>query len=263
MDYRQRRKEQAQQTEQAILQAAMELARENSFDKVSVRDICQRAGITTGAFYHHFRSKEDLLSRGFSPLDRHMEEALSGHETDAPPQRLWLILSTYASFIEAQGWELVARYYQRRLDAPDDASSMDPTRYTLRAMLDCLRQAEEEGSLLPGWSVEWTADFFFRHFRGVVVDWVLHRGSYPLLPKLEQDYTLFQEIFQTPHALVGPLLLSINPPIGGFGGNDRVKGCPAGRFGAQPPLAAVLGAEMNRQGSLSRWIKQLFEPFLG
>ncbi len=52
-----------------------------------------------------------------SPLDRHMEEALSGHETDAPPQRLWLILSTYASFIEAQGWELVARYYQRRLDA--------------------------------------------------------------------------------------------------------------------------------------------------
>ena len=49
MDYRQRRKEQAQQTEQAILQAAMELARENSFDKVSVRDICQRAGITTGA----------------------------------------------------------------------------------------------------------------------------------------------------------------------------------------------------------------------
>ena len=197
MDYRQRRKEQAQQTEQAILQAAMELARENSFDKVSVRDICQRAGITTGAFYHHFRSKEDLLSRGFSPLDRHMEEALSGHETDAPPQRLWLILSTYASFIEAQGWELVARYYQRRLDAPDDASSMDPTRYTLRAMLDCLRQAEVAGSLLPGWSVEWTADFFFRHFRGVVVDWVLHRGSYPLLPKLEQDYTLFQEIFQT------------------------------------------------------------------
>lgn len=67
MDYRQRRKEQAQQTEQAILQAAMELARENSFDKVSVRDICQRAGITTGAFYHHFRSKEDLLSRGFPP----------------------------------------------------------------------------------------------------------------------------------------------------------------------------------------------------
>ena len=198
MDYQQRRKEQAQQTEQAILQAALELARANSFDKISVRDICQRAGITTGAFYHHFRSKEDLLSRGFAPLDRYMEQALAGHESESPPVRLRLILSTYAAFIEQQGWELAARYYQRRLDAPDDASSMDPTRYTLRAMLDCLRQAEAEGLLLPGYAPEWTADFCFRHFRGVVIDWILHRGSYPLWPKLEQDYTLFQQIFQTP-----------------------------------------------------------------
>ena len=137
MDYRQRRKEQARQTEQAILQAALALAREHSFDKVSVRDICQRSGITTGAFYHHFRSKEDLLSRGFAPLDLYMEQALAGHGADAPPEQLWRILSSYAAFIEALGWELVARYYQRRLDSPDDASSMDPTRYTLRAMLDC------------------------------------------------------------------------------------------------------------------------------
>lgn len=196
MDYRQRRKEQAQQTEQAILQAALELSRAHSFDKVSVRDICQKAGITTGAFYHHFRSKEDLLSRGFSPLDRYMEQALSGHEADAPPQRLRHILNAYAVFLEDQGWELAARYYQRRLDAPDVSSSMDPTRYTLRAMRDCLRQAEAEGLLLPGHSTEWMSDFFFRHFRGVVIDWILHRGSYPLWPKLEQDYTLFQQIFQ-------------------------------------------------------------------
>ena len=195
MDYRQRRKEQAQQTEQAILQAAMELARENSFDKVSVRDICQRAGITTGAFYHHFRSKEDLLSRGFSPLDRHMEEALSGHETDAPPQRLWLILSTYASFIEAQGWELVARYYQHRLGQPD-FHSIDPRRFTLQALLKCLTDAQSQKLLLTVQTPEWIAQFLFRHFRGVVVDWTINRGSYSLLEKLEQDYLFFKRIFQ-------------------------------------------------------------------
>ena len=142
------------------------------------------------------RRLQGLLSRGFAPLDLYMEQALAGHGADAPPEQLWRILSSYAAFIEALGWELVARYYQRRLDSPDDASSMDPTRYTLRAMLDCLHQAEAQGILLPGQSVEWTADFFFRHFRGVVVDWVLHRGSYPLLPRLEQDYALFQNIFQ-------------------------------------------------------------------
>ena len=30
--------------------------------------------------------------------------------------------------------------------------------------------------------------------------------------------------------------LAINPPAKTFGGRDSVKGCPAGRFGAQPPL---------------------------
>ena len=40
-DYRTRRKEQARQTEQAILQVAMDLSRKQSFDKVSIREICQ------------------------------------------------------------------------------------------------------------------------------------------------------------------------------------------------------------------------------
>ena len=187
-DYRSRRKAQARQTEQAILQAAMDLSRKQSFDKVSIREICQQAGITTGAFYHHFRSKEDLLSRGFAPLDSYLEQSLAGHEDEPPALRLRRLLV---------GWELVARYYQRRLDAPDDTASMDSSRFTLRAMASCLEQAEAEGGLLPGWSAQWTADFLFRHFRGVVIDWALHRGSYRLLAKLEQDYTLFSHVFRT------------------------------------------------------------------
>ena len=110
-DYRTRRKEQARQTEQAILQAAMDLSRKQSFDKVSIREICQQAGITTGAFYHHFRSKEDLLSRGFAPLDTYLEQCLAGHEDDPPARRLWRLMTNYAEFLENLGWELVARYY--------------------------------------------------------------------------------------------------------------------------------------------------------
>ena len=97
-DYRTRRKEQARQTEQAILQAAMDLSRKQSFDKVSIREICQQAGITTGAFYHHFRSKEDLLSRGFAPLDTYLEQCLAGHEDDPPARRLWRLMTNYAEF---------------------------------------------------------------------------------------------------------------------------------------------------------------------
>ena len=195
MSYAQRRQAQARQTERNILQAALTLMRERGFDKVSIRDICKQAGITTGAFYHHFPSKESLLNKGFAPLDDYMEAALRGHEADEPAERLGHILSAYARFMEEEGGELTGRYYVRRITDPT-TQSMDSSRYTLRAMVECFRQAQREGILASGRSPEWVADFCYRHFRGVVIDWVLHNYSSPLLPKMEEDYQLFTGFFQ-------------------------------------------------------------------
>ena len=87
MEYAQRRKLQSQETERKILHAALELMRERGFDKVSIRDICKAAGITSGAFYHHFSSKEDMLEYGFAPLDDYMRSVLerSADESPDPP----------------------------------------------------------------------------------------------------------------------------------------------------------------------------------
>lgn len=193
MDYKEQRRNQSRETERKILNAALELMRRRGFDKVAVRDICREAGITTGAFYHHFRSKEALLESGFAPLDDYMARELEGHEKEPPAGRLWCILSAYGRFME-HSRELIGRYYQRRIAEPG-SKSMDSTRYTLRAMLECFQQAEREGWLATGHTPEWVADFCFRHFRGVVIDWTLHSYSYPLLPKMQEDYQLFTTLF--------------------------------------------------------------------
>ena len=185
-DYKQRRQREAAQTEQAILKAAMQLCRRKAFDKVSVREICSLAGITTGAFYHHFPSKEALLTKGFSSLDGYVKQALAGHEGLPPEQRLAIILTSYADFMEGLGWELAARYYQQRL-GNCAASTLDPQRFTLSAICQCLDEAGRTGLLHGAPPPEWIADFVFRHFRGVVIDWVLNRGSYRLADKLRQD----------------------------------------------------------------------------
>ena len=38
------------------------------FEKASLRTICKKAGLTTGAFYHHFLGKEDLFSSLVEPM---------------------------------------------------------------------------------------------------------------------------------------------------------------------------------------------------
>lgn len=194
MNYSERRKEQAQRTETAILDAALTLMREAGFEGVTVRDICKKAGITTGAFYHHFQSKEELFDKGFAPLDQYMEEALADQPADDPARRLKAILSHYAGFMENCG-ELAAQYYQRRLADPG-VESLDASRYIRRALVDCFTQAKEQGIPILRGDPEWTADFCYRHFRGVVIDWLLHKREYSLLDQMSDEYDEFEQIFQ-------------------------------------------------------------------
>ena len=43
-----------------LLNAAVRIVREKGFHGTSVDELCAAAGVTKGAFFHHFRSKEDL-----------------------------------------------------------------------------------------------------------------------------------------------------------------------------------------------------------
>ena len=50
-----------QATRERVLQAAGEVFAERGFHGASVEDICERAGLTRGAFYSNFSSKDDLV----------------------------------------------------------------------------------------------------------------------------------------------------------------------------------------------------------
>lgn len=43
-----------------LLEAALSEIRSRGFSATTVDDLCARAGVTKGAFFHHFKSKEDL-----------------------------------------------------------------------------------------------------------------------------------------------------------------------------------------------------------
>src|SRR5260370_35322545 len=43
-----------------LLDAALSVIRAKGYSATTVDDLCQTAGVTKGAFFHHFKSKEDL-----------------------------------------------------------------------------------------------------------------------------------------------------------------------------------------------------------
>lgn len=52
-----------ERTVQKILEEAAKLFMDKGYDKTSIDDIARASGVTKGAIYHHFSSKENLLSK--------------------------------------------------------------------------------------------------------------------------------------------------------------------------------------------------------
>ncbi len=51
-----------QKTKQYILETAMRLFSEKGLENVNVEDVVKEVGVTRGAFYHYFKSREELIS---------------------------------------------------------------------------------------------------------------------------------------------------------------------------------------------------------
>ena len=61
-------REQVAERREKILNAAGRLFRERGFEAVTIADVMKEAGLTHGAFYGHFRSKDDLVAQTLARL---------------------------------------------------------------------------------------------------------------------------------------------------------------------------------------------------
>ena len=74
-----------------LLDAAIHVIRAQGYSATTVDDICRAAGLTKGAFFHHFRSKEDLAvtaAAHFSQMAERLFGAASYRELADPLDRL-------------------------------------------------------------------------------------------------------------------------------------------------------------------------------
>lgn len=74
------------ETRERLLETAVELVWQSNYCSVGVAEICKRAGVTKGAFYHHFESKADLFlaaARHHSDMTRDEWDAVFA--PDIPP----------------------------------------------------------------------------------------------------------------------------------------------------------------------------------
>lgn len=71
-----------------LLETATRLFAERGYERTSVQEIVDAAGVTKGALYHYFGSKDDLLHEVYARVLRLQQERLDSFaEEDAPVER--------------------------------------------------------------------------------------------------------------------------------------------------------------------------------
>lgn len=52
----------SKETKARIFLAAKTILQKKGYEALSIKNICEEAGVSNGSFYHHFKTKDDLLS---------------------------------------------------------------------------------------------------------------------------------------------------------------------------------------------------------
>ena len=156
---RRTRAEQAAETRQRIVDAASRLAEASGVDAVRVLDVAAAAEVSTGALYHHFANREDLMAevhvqryRGSMPADLAFMDSLVDIATDAEALKAGLMELTRV--VNRPERSVVRRNRAATiglsLHQPDVAAALaEEQRHTTETMAAALARAQERGLLHP------------------------------------------------------------------------------------------------------------------
>ncbi len=148
------RQQRAEETRQKILAAAIINFSRTGYESASVADICAQAGVTKGAFYHHFPSKQSLfleiLEVWLTALDAMLGDAQKG-ATNVPQALEQMAGKT--TLIIAESKELLPMFLEFWNQALRDPIVWEMTIAPYRRYNDfftgLLRKGVQEGSIIP------------------------------------------------------------------------------------------------------------------
>lgn len=144
----------SEETRSRILQISQTLFSQNGYDATGVAEICQAAGVSKGAFYHHFPSKQavflTLLEGWLAVLDARMAPLLQGARS--VPEGFLDAASVAGLVFKSAGGQLPMFLEFWRESSHDPRvwqATIAPYRRYQEQFAELIRRGIQEGSLRP------------------------------------------------------------------------------------------------------------------
>jgi TetR/AcrR family acrAB operon transcriptional repressor len=172
-----RTSEETEQTRQSLLDAAMAVFLAVGYSDCRIEDIASRAGVTRGAFYHHFSSKPEiyyaLLVERYAPSQSVFGNYVADIATPAPELLKNLsgeylrLIATDRNFREAHELVILKSAFVPEL-SEGFAQKVKSQRDLIQWLEQVVERGKKEGTLKKSIVTSDAAAFFFSALSGIV-----------------------------------------------------------------------------------------------
>ena len=113
-----KQEQKSKETKEKIFQAAKSILQKSGYESLSIKHICEEAGVSNGSFYHHFKTKDDLLSYYIENQPTVDPELLDiPKDKEAAKEAIVGVYLNYVAYCKELGVDFVAGYYTPRNQA--------------------------------------------------------------------------------------------------------------------------------------------------
>ncbi len=141
----------SEETRARILEAAVKQFSVNGYNKASVDDICEQAGVSKGAFYHHFQTKQDVFLALLDGWLQIFDQAVEASKDQTVPETFQQ-MTDYFPYIFESASDNLPMFLEFLLQASRDdkvwGASIAPYRRYHKHFASLIKKGIAEGSFV-------------------------------------------------------------------------------------------------------------------
>lgn len=189
-----KRKVQANKTKKKIFNVSIGLMEKRGFNNMTIEDICKKAGVSVGTFYHYYKSKEDVFFELYRKSDAFFKDEVAPfleNENLNTSDKVVLYFKYYARYNSDKDLE-----YVRQLYNTNNKFFIDESRYMIVLLIEIIAKGQEINEIARDMSARDIAIYLFIVSRGIVFDWCIHEAGYDLEEKMSMFFKKIMIIFK-------------------------------------------------------------------
>jgi AcrR family transcriptional regulator len=184
-----KRAQTADNTKNKINATAVKLFRKYGFDRVTVDDIVQRAGVSKGSFYLYFKSKDEVLTNLFKQIDAHYEKTCATFPAEYSASDRFLALGHAMCdyCVDIVGLDVVKIMYANQIGLGHRAIFLnDKNRIFYKMLYDITRLGMERKDFVECLNEDEIVEIVSSSFRTMLYGWCLSDGKTNLREQSER-----------------------------------------------------------------------------